>query len=219
MSRRENGPPLTLTALDVSALNVASGSETMMRCGPVRKSVTGNVNWPLTSVVSGGMSAKASVDERRTVFEALDTRFQKLSTARSVSWKLVPALCGATVPSRPSSVPPRGDSSGTSTCRPDSGPGLTTKVLLVPVCGGDEKSAHDSVTAPPAPRKTMLPVQVPAANDTSVGEMLPAPVFAESITSPAKSGIVLPPTSVARMVTETGTPAICGDAIGGSTTK
>src|SRR5262245_62087835 len=99
--------------------------------------------------------------------------------------KAVPACCVVGVPSRPSAVPPRGDPHGTSTCTPASGPGFTVKLLLVPVCGGAEKSDAVIETAPPDPLKIIGPVHTPLAKVTNSGTMLPAPVLACTIASPA----------------------------------
>ena len=59
----------------------------------------------------------------------------------------------------------------------------------------------------------MSPVQTPFVNVIACGEMLPGPVLAARMASPKKSMIVLLCTSVARIVTSTGTPAICGDSM------
>src|SRR5439155_21026630 len=108
-------------------------------------------------------------------------------------------------------VPPCAVSPGSSTCSPENGPGCTTKLLLVPEWGGDEKSEQVRLTAPPAPRNTTTPDQVPFVNVISSGEMLPGPVLAISSASPAKSGTVLLLASTARTIAATATPAVTGE--------
>src|SRR5262249_12477391 len=130
------------------------------------------------------MPAPRSVDESATLSLTPGTMFQNWSTPRTVIVNAVPACCVVGVPSRPSTVPPRDCSPGTSTCTPASGPGFTAKLLLVPVCGGAEKSEAVIETAPPEPLKIIGPVHTPALNVTNSGTMLPGPGLAAAIASP-----------------------------------
>ncbi len=57
-------------------------------------------------------------------------------------------------------------------------------MLLVPVCGGVEKSEQVNDTAAPAPLKVMSAVHTPFAKVIASGLMLPGPVFAKRIAFP-----------------------------------
>ena len=135
-------------------------------------------------MVSEGRVANVSLEPTAIESLAPGTRFQKASTARTVTMKVEPAVWPVGTPVLPSAVPPWAVSPGSRTWRAASGPGWTAKRLLAPVCGGFAKSATVNSTAAPAPRKTMAPVHTPSVKVMNSGVMLPAPVFASSTASP-----------------------------------
>src|SRR5262249_59638824 len=96
----------------------------------------------------------------------------------------MPALWVVGVPLRPSASPVVAVAPGSSAWSATSGPGVTTKLLLAPACGGAEKSLHVNRTALPEVLNVMLPAQTPAASVTRSGLMVLAPVFPDRFTSP-----------------------------------
>ena len=90
---------------------------------------------------------------------------------------------------------------------------LTAMFPLVPVRGGTEKSEQVSRTEAPAPKRVTGPVHTPATNVIWIGMLVPAPVLAARIASPAYPKTVFPLASAARTVMVNGTPATCGEEI------
>ena len=93
--------------------------------------VTATVLDPELRAPFAGIVVFGSVEVNEVVSVTVVTRFQFVSTARMVTLKAVPAVCGLGVPVFPVAVPGAAISPGSSSCSLANGPAFTVMDALV----------------------------------------------------------------------------------------
>src|SRR5262249_23748768 len=99
---------------------------------PAVLKVTAKVCVPATSAALAGFVSFASVVVMPAVAVTVLTKFQFASTALTVTFNAVPAVCGVGVRVLPQPLPGEADSPGTRICNLTNAPAFTVIVALVP---------------------------------------------------------------------------------------